>query len=219
MWAAGIAGGAVPIAMWRIVGKGFHLLVAGSSALMGIGAIVFEQHPGTVAALACLILAMLLEKHPPLMAAAFGAATLGFMVSATSNGGIMLAISGALTLGAVTDEMLLGHWYLVDPRLPRWALKSLDTAAGFGLATDAALLVSNGGLSWEADALVVGWAFVALSAMSLLLIIAVWFALKEPGYNGVMAATGLSYLAVLTVIGSTISGRSLLGEGSTLLSG
>ena len=219
MWAAGIAGGAVPIALWRIVGRGFHLLVAGSSALMGVGALVFDQHSGTIAGLALLATAVYLEKRPKWMAAAFGAAAVCFIVPAVSTGGPLLAVSGALTLGAVTDEMLLGHWYLVDPRLPRWALKSLDAAAGIGLVADAALLISKGGLSWESDALVVGWAFVALGAMSMLLIVAVWFALGEPGYNGVMAATGLSYLAVLTVIGATITGRSLLGDGSSLLSG
>ena len=153
------------------------------------------------------------------MAAAFGAAEVCFIVPAVSTGGPLLAVSGALTLGAVTDEILLGHWYLVDPRLPRWALKSRDAAAGIGLVAEAALLISKGGLSWESDALVVGWAFVALGAMSMLLIVAVWFALGEPGYNVVMAATGLSYLAVLTEIGATITCRSLLGDGSYLLSG
>ena len=219
MWAAGIAGGAVVIAIWRIVGRGFHLLVAGSSALMGIGALVFDRRPSTFAGLAFLTLAVSLAKRPKWTAATFGAATACFLMSAASSGGVLLAISGTVTLGAVPDEMLLGHWYLVDPRLPRWALKSLDAVAGAGLMADATLLIFNGGLTWEADALIVGWAFVALGVMSLLLIVAVWFALKEPGYNGVMAATGLSYLAVLTVIGSTISGRSLLGDGSSLLSG
>jgi hypothetical protein len=39
---------------------------------------------------------------------------------------------------------------------------------------------------------------------------AVFFALRERGYSGVMAATGLSYLAVLTSIGSAVLGRALL---------
>ncbi len=115
--------------------------------------------------------------------------------------------------------MLLGHWYLVDPRLPRWALTSLDVAAAVGVVADAALLAAGGAFDWEPDAAIVGWAFVGLAAMSLLLLTGVWFAVREPGYNGVMAATGLSYLAVLTVLGASIAGRSLLGEGSSLLSG
>ena len=36
------------------------------------------------------------------------------------------------------------------------------------------------------------------------------FSLKEPGYAGVMAATGLSYLAVLTAFGVAVLGRMLV---------
>ena len=52
-------------------------------------------------------------------------------------------------------------------------------------------------------------ASVALAATSLLLMAAVWFALGYPSYPGVMAATGLSYLAVLTSLGSVILVRAL----------
>jgi hypothetical protein len=34
-------------------------------------------------------------------------------------------------LGAVTDAMLLGHWYLVQPGLPRRLLNELVTWVGF----------------------------------------------------------------------------------------
>ncbi len=64
-------------------------------------------------------------------------------------------------------------------------------------------------MSFSVDA-VIGWAFVALALMSTLLAVAVWFALREPSYAGVMAATGLSYLAVLTVFGTVVTGRVLL---------
>jgi hypothetical protein len=219
MWAAGIAGGAVPIALWRIVGPGFHRLAAGSAALMGAGAVLFDTSPGTVLGLAALALAAALGRRPVWMAAAFGAAATAFIGSALESGDAVLAITGAVTLGAITDEMLLGHWYLVDPRLPRWALASLDAAALAGLAVDAGLLATRGALTWDSHEFVVGWAFVGLTAMSALLMVGVWFSLRERGYSAVMAATGLSYLAVLTVVGGTISGRSLLGEGSSLLSG
>jgi hypothetical protein len=43
----------------------------------------------------------------------------------------------------------------------------------------------------------------------------VWAALGEEGYPAVMAATGLSYLAVLTSIGAAVLGRLLAG-GSVL---
>lgn len=220
MWAAGISAGAVPIALWRIVGPGFHRLAAGSAVLIAAASLAFERSALVLVGLTALAAAALLVKHPRTMALAFGAAAVALVVaSANAGGDPALSLTGALTLGAVTDEMLLGHWYLVDPRLPRWALKTLDAVAALALTADFALLATGGGLSWESDAFVVGWAFIALSVLGLLLLVGVWFSLGEKGYNGVMAATGLSYLAVLTVIGSTISGRSLLGEGSSLISG
>ena len=55
------------------------------------------------------------------------------------------------------------------------------------------------------------WAFLGLAGMGILMMVGVWFSLKEKGYEGVMAATGLSYLAVLTTLGSVAMGRFLLG--------
>ena len=220
MWAAGIAAGAVPIALWRIVGPGFHRVVAGSAALIGAGALAFDPGPGVIVGLVLLGASVFIVNRPLVLATTFAISAGALFVAALSAGAGLLTLTGAVTLGAISNEMLLGHWYLVDPRLPRWALKSLDGAAMVGLIADFGILAGRGALTWSADAFVVGWAFVALTIMSALLITAVWFALREPGYNGVMSATGLSYLAVLTVIGATISGRSLTAvEGSTLLSG
>jgi hypothetical protein len=106
--------------------------------------------------------------------------------------------------------MLLGHWYLVDPRLPRQPLRRLALAAMAGIVADTVILAATVGLPWSPAETGVGWAFLVLSAVSALLVLGVFFALKEPAYSGVMAATGLSYLAVLTVIGSGVAGRSLV---------
>ena len=53
-------------------------------------------------------------------------------------------------------------------------------------------------------------AMVALSGMTAILVAAVWFSLRETGYSGVMAATGLSYLGVLTAFGAAVVGRQLV---------
>jgi hypothetical protein len=45
---------------------------------------------------------------------------------------------------------------------------------------------------------------------SIVLMVAVIAALRYPAYSGVMAATGLSYLAVLTTLGAVFLGRALL---------
>jgi hypothetical protein len=194
--------------------------VAGSAALIGVGALAFNSGPGVIVGLVLLVASVFAVNRPIALAATFAVSAVGFFVAALSAGAGWPTLTGAVTLGAISNEMLLGHWYLVDPRLPRWALKSLDGAALLGLIADFGILAGRGALTWDTDAFVVGWAFVALAILSALLITAVWFALREPGYNGVMSATGLSYLAIITVLGTTISGRSLtVVEGSTLLSG
>ena len=53
-------------------------------------------------------------------------------------------------------------------------------------------------------------AMIALTVMTGLLIVAVWFSLREPGYSGVMAATGLSYLGLLAAFGVVVVGRLLV---------
>ncbi len=146
---------------------------------------------------------------PPLLAVS----SLAFLVAATPAGNPILTISGAAALGGVTTEMLLGHWYLVDPRLPRWALKRLVVIATVALVIDGLIL----GLAADGGWATVATVFAVLSVLSVLLMVAVWFALKEPAYSAVMAATGLSYLALLTSLGATTIGRSLISEGESLL--
>jgi len=131
--------------------------------------------------------------------------------------GFLQLLAGAAFLGAVTDGLLLGHWYLVDPRLSRRPLRRLALGALTGIVLDTVILAVHGGLSWSPAEAGVGWAYVGLSVVSVLLVLAVWLALKEPAYSAVMAATGLSYLAVLTVIGAGVAGRSLVAEGLGLL--
>ena len=75
-------------------------------------------------------------------------------------------------------------------------------------------MVLNGALDWMPADAILGWAFVALALMTFLLLVAVWYSLQEPSYTGVMAATGLSYLAVLTSFGVVVLGR-LLAFGSS----
>ena len=68
----------------------------------------------------------------------------GFLVAAAARGNWPLAITGAVALGGITGEMLLGHWYLVSPQMPRWALQRLDVAGAGGLVLDALLLALAG---------------------------------------------------------------------------
>ncbi len=73
---------------------------------------------------------------------------------------------------------------------------------------DGVLLLVRG--AWPAGGSVIAWAFVVAAIATVILMAAVLGALRQPSYTGVMAATGLSYLAVITSLAATVLGRSLL---------
>lgn len=206
MWAAGLAIGVAVVARWKVVGPAY-LWVAGGSALL-VGA--FAAFGGVWAAIgaALLVAGLALARRPDLAAVAFGLGGIAYVVHAAQLAGPLTALTGAAALGGVTAEMLLGHWYLVDPSLPRWALRRLDGAGIGGLAADLVLVGVAGAFAAGSTVLIVTW--LALGGFSILLMVAVWFSLREQGYEGVMAATGLSYLAVLTSLGSVALARILL---------
>ena len=64
--------------------------------------------------------------------------------------------------------------------------------------------------AWPAGGSVFAWAFVVAGIATIVLMAAVLGALQQPAYTGVMAATGLSYLAVITSLAATVLGRTLL---------
>jgi hypothetical protein len=212
MWTGGMAGAAAVVAWWRIVGPGFSWLVGATVAVFGSGVAYFADDGTAWIGVALALVAAIGARRPPVAATAFGGAAVAFFLVSISDWPVVPAVTGTLFLGGITAEMMLGHWYLVDPRLPRWALQRLDVAAGAGLVADFVYAVLAGALDWVPSDAVIGWAFIALALMTFLLVIAVWYSLLEPGYTGVMAATGLSYLAVLTAFGVTVLGRILVFE-------
>ena len=137
--------------------------------------------------------------------ALFAVSAVAFLSVAAGRDGWGSAIAGSLALGGITSEMLLGHWFLVDPRLPRWALRRLDIAGGAGVVGEVVIAASRGTLRAPTD--LFGFAYLALAVTTILLAVGVWFSLREKGYEGVMAATGLSYLATLTVLAVAFLGR------------
>lgn len=142
--------------------------------------------------------------------------TVGFGLAAAQLGGPILALSGAVALGGITGEMLLGHWYLVDPTLSRLVLRVLAVAGTVGILADVGLVSALVGLSTGGFMM---WVVVALMATTAVLMIAVVAALRYPAYSGVMAATGLSYLAVLTGLATVFLVRVLAaGAGPFLAS-
>ena len=210
MWAGGIATASVAVVLWRIVGAGFVWLAAGVVVLAGGSSALTGGGPGAWIGTALGAAAGIAARHKPACAALFAGSAVALAAAAVPDGGFLLAVTGTAALGAITSEMLLGHWYLVDPQLPRWALRVLAVSGLAAIVADIAVLIGRGALGWESDDAIIGWAFLALAAFTALLMVAVYLSLKEPAYPAVMAATGLSYLAVLTAFGATVLGRALL---------
>ena len=155
-----------------------------------------------------------------LVAPAFG--VVGLVAAALDAGGnpfvsLLRAFAGAAFLGAVTDAMLLGHWYLVQPGMPRRHLNELVRALGWVWPFEVvSLLLPTGMVSvwngtiddgWSGQ---LGWFWAACALGTIVLVWVTRAALRERYYSAVMAATGLLYLAILTAFGTDLVARAVL---------
>lgn len=145
-----------------------------------------------VAAVAALILSagLLGEWHPVLAA--------------------LHLVSGAAFLGAVTNGMMLGHWYLNQPGLKPWALARLThLALGATALTGVLGLASAGKLTTaETEGAVLGLpgfgasfglAFYGIWVALLIFSgVVVWMARRCINIRSIQSATGLYYVAILT---------------------
>ena len=130
---------------------------------------------------------------------------------------VVRTVVGALFLGAVTDAMLLGHWYLVQPGLGRaplhelnlWVLRLWPFEVAALLWPTGMLSVLSGSVDdgWNG---MLGWFWLACAGGTLVLALVTRAALRERAYSAVMAATGLLYLAILTAFGTDLVARAVL---------
>lgn len=162
-------------------------------------------------------------EYPPaldLVAPVIGFAGLLFAGAHTGDPDLLSiarTVTGALFLGVITDAMLLGHWYLVQPGLPRdpirelvkwtaaiWPLELLFLLWPVGMVSAVNGTIDDG---WDG---LLSWFWVACAVTTIALIGVTWAALKEKEYSAVMAATGLLYLAILTAFGMDLVARAIL---------
>jgi len=126
---------------------------------------------------------------------------------------------GAAFLGSISDGMLLGHWYLVQPGLARkpllemvrwtgliWPLEILVLLWPVGMVS-----VLNGTIDDGYNGML-GWFWVACAVTTIGLVVVTRAALRERYYSAVMAATGLLYLAILTAFGTDLVARAVLAS-------
>jgi len=146
-------------------------------------------------------------------------------VDAAGDEAVWLAVArtlaGAAFLGAVTDAMLLGHWYLVQPGLARGPLLELVRWTGWVWPFEVALLLVPTGMAsvWSGSiddgyGGMLGWFWAACAITTIVLVAVTRAALRERSYSAVMAATGLLYLAILTAFGTDLVARAVLAPGS-----
>ncbi len=137
-----------------------------------------------------------------------------------ADGALSIArtIVGALFLGAVSDAMLLGHWYLVQPGLSRkpigeindWLLRLWPIEVGLLLVPTGMVSVINGTIS-DSYGGMLGWFWIGCALMTGGLAFTTRIVLRERFYSAVMAATGMLYLAILTAFGTDLVARAVLG--------
>jgi hypothetical protein len=204
-WAAGLALVAGAISLQRIVGPGFNWLTAGVAALIGLPGVFADGAWFARAGLVSLAVGLVWARNRPFAGVMYLVGGVAYLVEAAIFAGPLSAITPTLALGGVTGEMVLGHWYLIDPRLPRSALRNLAAAGIVGLSAEALFQISLD-IGFSGGAL----GFWVLLVTSIVLMVAVIAALRYPAYSGVMAATGLSYLALLTTLGAVFVGRAMV---------
>lgn len=214
------------------IGAGYGWLLRGSFAALAAGAaaagfavdVVWLREAAAVA-VAVVSLATIRRRDPrwDLVAPVIGAVGLVVAAISAADGAGDIAVSlarvvvGTLFLGAVSDAMLLGHWYLVQPGLPRSILGELVTALRWITPVEVVVLLLPTGMisviggsvddGWGG---MLGWFWIACAVTTIVLTEVTRAALRERSYSAVMAATGLLYLAILTAFGTDLVARAVL---------
>ena len=214
------------------IGAGYGWLLRGTAAVLAAGGVAAglatEPVPVREAAGILFVVATLATLRrrravwdlvPTLVALAGLVA--GAVAAADGTGDTALGLArilvGTVFLGAVSDAMLLGHWYLVQPGLPRSILVELVRTLRLVTPLEiGVLLVPTGMVSvltgsvddgWNGT---LGWFWVACAVTTIALTEVTLLALRERSYSAVMAATGLMYLAILTAFGTDLVARAVL---------
>ncbi len=159
-------------------------------------------------------LVALLANVMLLMPAGFGAAAVVAYA--------LTSITSALVLGLVSGAMLFGHWYLIDLEMPVDYLRTFVRLLGIVLVADLVALGLAIGMpailgSASAAAAVhdlfashLGLLAVRVILGPIATIVLVWMCWQTLKIPQTMAATGLLYIAVMSVLVGEMLGRFIL---------
>jgi hypothetical protein len=134
----------------------------------------------------------------------------------------LTAITSALVLGLVSGAMLFGHWYLIDLEMPVDYLRTFIRLLGIVLVADLialglaiALPLILGSANSAAAVHDLFASHLGLLAVRLILgpiatIVLVWMGWQTLKIPQTMAATGLLYIAIMSVLVGEMLGRFIL---------
>lgn len=229
-WTTGWVAVAAWTQSWAVVRRGHFRITAWATLLLGaLAGLAYRSAGGDgaedwlvlvfVAALALYLAVQYSRTDVPGAVMGAVAALSGVIALVLSAGRIagwpqplaaLQLVAGAALLGAVTNGMMLGHWYLNQPGLKTWALARLTLLGGVVTAlTGAAGLVGAArlagattagaafGLPGAGDSF--GPAFFAVWAVLLVFTgVVVLAARRCVAIRSIQSATGLYYVAILT---------------------
>jgi len=125
-----------------------------------------------------------------------------------SNMPFLFEILIFVLLSSIFSSMMIGHWYLVDPTISKDGMKNISLTA-ISTAIIILLFFLYYGKNFNFDILTIFSSrtiknvIIGLLVATSLLCFGSYKSLSEKTYTGVMASTGLSYLALILSIGAT----------------
>lgn len=120
-------------------------------------------------------------------------------------------VLAALSLGSVNAAMLLGHWYLVTPRLSPAPLRRMMWLLAASLVLQgAAFAVSLATVGTQPLSGGIGWlTWLRLGVGVLLPLVATALAMLASRADSLQASTGLLYIGLALVMAGSIAGASI----------
>ena len=224
--------------LWGEVKPGFFALVGSVVTVLAVGAwfsvasaVVDAYGPGdllratTIAATAAsAVSTLLLFARQRTVARVVGVLSvplwLAVLASMGGAGRQSLGLSlfqlaaGAALLGATTDGLLLGHWYLTDRRLTRRPIERTTTILLVSVVVAAVAVITAGFSGVEVATsinplLTAGalapWIALGMIAATALIAVLVKAALRGERASAVQSATGFYYLAVVTAFTAEVA--------------
>jgi hypothetical protein len=141
-----------------------------------------------------------------------------FWMSGAGRQSFLLAlfqlVAGTALLGASTDGLLLGHWYLTDRKLPRRPIDRMTTILLVSVVAAAVTVISAGFGGVEGSAVInplltagalAPWIALGMVAATALIAAFIRAVLRGERASAVQSATGFYYLAVVTAFTAEVA--------------